>query len=138
MNEQTVTLTLPLEDWLAIHRTIGEIQGIGLYLTPGHVESEQCKELGRELQEKGFSLTKALQAGKINYNLEKSTQLYFIATEFWVVNATLTHFHYGIVEADLSKQQLPDIARAAIKETGRMLDGLEYVVKVTAFNNITI
>jgi hypothetical protein len=64
MNAQTVTLTLPLEDWLAIHRTIGEIQGIGLYLSPGHVTDQQVKELGKELQEKGMNLTKALQAGK--------------------------------------------------------------------------
>lgn len=60
--EQTVTLTLPLEDWLALYRTIGEIQGIGLYLTLGQAEHEQCKEIGSELQEKGSCLTKALQA----------------------------------------------------------------------------
>lgn len=58
MNTPTVTLTLPLENWLAIHRTIGEIQGIGLYLAPGYVESKQCKEIGKELQEKGSSLVR--------------------------------------------------------------------------------
>lgn len=61
---------------------------------------------------------------------------YFIATEFWIVGAATTYFHYGIVEVDLNKQQLPDIARAAIAETGKMLEGCEYVVRVTAFNNI--
>jgi len=63
-NELTVTLILSLEEWLALYRTIGEIQGIGMYLIPGHVESDKCTQIGIELQEKVFSLIEALQTVK--------------------------------------------------------------------------
>lgn len=84
---------------------------------------DKCTHIGKEWEQ-------------VTLEDEQMTKNYFIATEFWIVGASTSHFHYGIVEADLNKQPLPDIARASIAETGKMLEGCEYVVKVTAFNNI--
>ncbi len=58
--EQTVILTLPLNEFLQLHALIGRIQGTSLYLSTG-AEGEHCKEIGKAIKGFGDKLEELLQ-----------------------------------------------------------------------------
>lgn len=66
---------------------------------------------------------------------------YFIQFDFWDDAKTFNKFYYGVVNCDLSNEQLRDVCRQIIKRNfnmvalGANID--EIVIKVNALNNIS-
>jgi hypothetical protein len=59
---------------------------------------------------------------------------YFLQFELW--NKDVNKFWFGIIDADLSKDNLPDICRKIIDDKFYPIRPADVEIKVNAFNNI--
>ena len=63
---------------------------------------------------------------------------YFVCTDYWCPTGAFNRFFFGVIEADLTKDQLIDVVRREIETIQPGVIGDETIIKVTAFNNVEI